>query len=241
MPNIKSYLLPDYETDFGDKYDLSFKVKENTLYIPNYTEKPDDYSGCTGSLPFRIRKAVLRFTDGSTMELPILKLTDVDTALTTFMAEANVICVGLKGEQWTNIPPKILGASPNSAGAEGAVNPSRQTYSFDYTLDGTNGDTINRKMSFETTPTAIFEAQRKCLENALVDSGIPTCFSQGFEPRHFIGRILNTSTGGMMSRKIIVSSNTASDIKKCGTDTMPSFNCLAYKGQSINNVANFYD
>lgn len=239
MANTGSYIIGSYTDDFGKTYNnLSFKANIANMAKTGTTFdlKTNQKVICGTSNLFRMRKAVAKFDDGSSVEVPISTIENVPT-MVSLLIGSGAVCVSVKGEKWGAIPPAILGGSYATSGIAGNASGDKVAYGYNYLLDG--GDQIILKTNVEQGIDAIVLAQISCLDPN--SSGIACGVSNsGLKPRHFIGTRQNDTTGGVISRQIIVSSDNSQEIKNCGATVMTNFNCLAYVGQTIDNAELFY-
>lgn len=249
MANVIATLqVNNYVTDFGETISkLPFKFEENDNFADassltgiTYPLRTNEINCSTNSL-FSPRKLKILFEDGTSTELPVPTLSSIQAAATVAKGTANVACVSLIGERWSAVPPAKLGGAADlysTETIEGAVKPPRTAYSFDYKLDA-DAFTISARKSFQTLPEDIFQAQLQCLENASTEGSLVCSFAGQLELRHFTGRRAKTG-GGSIGRKIFVSKGVEAEIKQCGLDVAPKFNCLSYVGTSIGDVSLFY-
>lgn len=244
MANTETFQL-DYTTDFGTTHDgVRFKVERGLVdrIDSAISLSPVTLTGrqasCGTAKYYQMRKAVVKFTDGFSVEVPIAELGIVNTTITALLGIADVVCVTLKGEKWKFVPPGIIGASYAGDGiASPQDKPNQVRLTYEYSLDG-DGDLI-LSTSVEVSPQEIYDSQISCLN---VTTGIPIkcAGSSGISPRKFIGERVNLTTGGTIRRQIIVGSNEESIIKSCGASQAPSWNCFSYIGQSIPNAGDYY-
>jgi hypothetical protein len=241
-------MVPLYKDDFGNQYNnLNFKFEYSNKFSGNpnslagggFVERTNTVS-CSSTL-FNMRKAKILWDDGSSTEIPIPRLEDVDIFMTELIAKSGVACVSLKGEHWANVPAPKLGKAFGdfaSSAIAGAVKPPKQGVLFRYRLDGVGGNSgIIVKKSFYTLPAQIYTAQTDCIDALTNDFNCsPT---EGLELRHFTGKRVTTG-GGTIGRKVYVGIGTEATIKACGGDIIEFFNCVGYDGTSMANAELFY-
>lgn len=245
MANTESRFVPFYVDDMGKSYDnLTFRVEEQEfLNLEPFgyakTDTLDSPKVCAQRY-FSLRKLKATIKSGQSIEVPVPVLSDIPLLVQAISSalDGNLACLELLGEQWTAIPPAFLGGDYSKDGIEGAKKPPRETIHFEAQVDGLI-DTFGYSISLQTLPDPIFKVQQSCV-NKITQQGLKCSFTKGFTPRHYTGRIRNTSTGGEIKRKIFVDSNANSDIKTCGREIMGSFNCLGYTGNSMDNALEFY-
>ncbi len=246
MANKDSYVVDQYQSDFGDLYfDIRFSVdRQEQVPVPFSQPLPTAITPrCGGARRlFSMRKGILVFTDNTSIELPIPTLAQVPSFASVYGANPNVACIVIKGEKWKAIPPGILGGNYAVTPIDGATKPAKSGFQYRYYLDGGGAnDAIIRNTSIETLPSSIFVAQQECLDKILGSDALSCGISGGgLKPRRFKGQRSNSATGGVISRQIIVSQNTETDIKTCGATVMTNFNCLGYEGTSIENAQDYY-
>lgn len=244
MANVKSWVVSEYEDDFGNSYEnLSFKVEIiddlNINAAGAYDEPSSRRVSCGTKQFFSMRKLVAIFNDGKSIELPIPSLNDVEDYISAWKTTDDVACVSLKGERWRVVPPGVLGGGSYATDGIAVANkPESIKYVYSYKLDA-NGSSIVRTTSVEESPAEVATAQASCLD-VIANASQACSITQGFDARKFIGIRANTTTGRKLARQIIVSSNEPDTIKTCGADNMPTFNCLAYIGQTMANASDFY-
>lgn len=237
-----------YVDDFGNEYsNVPFKFEAIDGLTDIINQYDDRSSGiiCSNTALFKMRKMIITMTTGNSIELPIPTLEEVDDYIGTALSGDGVACVGLRGEGWANIPPAKIGANyKNSSIVTAGTRNTRETWNYDYTIDGSGGTVIKLKTNFQVNPEPIYNAQKKCLANAALGSGICVAGGSalGLEPRRFVGKIkTDDSDTSSIARQIIVSANTNADIKQCGADVSAEFNCLAYYGQSVVDASTLYE
>ncbi|WP_342597674.1 hypothetical protein VKI21_06840 [Cyanobacterium aponinum UTEX 3222] len=243
MANKESYVVDTYESDFGDTYnDIRFSVEvQDKVGIPYSQPIGNLRNRCGTTQLFSMRKGILIFKDGFSVEIPISSLAQVADFVQQFKANPEVACIELKGEKWKSIPPGILGNSYAVSGIEGATKPPSSSFQYRYYPDGGGQNSqIIRRVSIETLPNAIYLAQQSCLDKVIGNTLSCGSSSRDISPRHFKGQRANETTGGVISRKIIVSNNNPAEIKSCGANIMGNFNCLGYEGTSMQNAGDYY-
>lgn len=232
-----------YTDDFGKEYE-NYKLKFERGQLEKadvgfYQDRGDGKAVTCGTASyFKPRRIKAVFTDGKSIELPIPTLGDVKSTAEQLLANTDIACLSLLGEQWRVIPAGILGGEYANDGLAGADKPSTEKIRYEYKLDG--GSQIIRAISIEEAPSELADAQKSCITQVSGGVSIVCTVGGGIEPRHFKGYRVNTSTDGKFGRKIIVSDNSESDIKSCGANVMNAFNCLGYQGETIANLADFY-
>lgn len=241
MANTETFQV-DYKTDFGGEYaKFKFKVERGLMDRTGLSfDAPDNTrkASCGTAKYFQMRKAVVKFEDGKSIEVPIAELDIVSSVLGSLLTAAGVACVTLKGERWKFVPPGILGGNYAGDGIDSPLDkPLENSLSYNYTLDG--GGSLILNTSAELSPQEIYDSQISCL-NVTTDQAIKCSGSSGIKPRRFIGERANNTTGGTIRRQVIVGSAVESVIKQCGASQMPTWNCFSYVGQSIPNAGDYY-
>ncbi len=243
MANKESYVVDTYQSDFGGIYnDLPFSVEvQEKVDIPYSQPIGNIRNRCGTSRLFSMRKGILIFDDGFSVEIPISSLDQVRDFVLQFKENPAVACIEIKGEKWKSIPPGLLGGSYAISGVEGATKPESSSFQYRYYPDGGGQNSqIIRRVSIETLPDVIFTAQQACLDKVIGSTLSCGATSRDLSPRHFKGQRANTTTGGVISRRIIVSQNTPNEIKECGALVMSNFNCLGYEGTGLQNAGDYY-
>ena len=242
MANTVSLILEKYTDDFGKEYEnVTFKVGINpNINLSNPINGGANKVRCSSRRYFSMRKAILLFSDGSSIEIPLPSLDEIPSIITTYKAQSNIECVGIKGERWRVIPPALLGNTYATTPIAVADASDTSKFFYNYQLSGSDQSFV-RSTSLEVEPDVIFKAQQECLDKITGAVGLNCSFNAGITPRKFIGTRGNATTGGSIKRQIIVSSSETATIKKCGQDIMGNFNCLGYQGESIKDAFDFYN
>jgi hypothetical protein len=240
MANTGSYIIGTYTDDFGKTYnDLSFKANIASMEKTGTTfdRKTNQRNICGASGLFKMRKAIAKFNDGFSVEVPISTIENVPVMVSLLLGQPDIVCVAVKGERWSAIPPAVLGGNYATTGIDGNEKGVKAPYGYNYLLDG--GDQIVLKTNIEQGVDVLVLAQIACLDST--PTGLACGVSNsGLKPRRFVGTRENNLSGGVLSRQIIVSSDDPQEIKTCGATVMTNFNCLSYTGQSIDNAELFY-
>lgn len=242
MANVEKRLIEVYTDDFGHTYEnVPFKVEKQSKIDLNFPIRGTGIrSVCGARKYFSVRKAKVVFQDGFSIEIPIPNLDDVAEAMTVFKSNPDIACVGLIGEKWKVIPPGIMGGAYANTGLAGNDKPDTAKFIYNYELDG-NSAKIIRSVSIEVLPALLLTAQSACLDKVVTTEAIACAVSDEFQPRMFKGVRINSATGGVFNRQIIVSASKASDIKDCGKKVMTNFNCIGYIGQTMANALEYYN
>jgi hypothetical protein len=241
MANTEKRTVGTYVDDFGNTYtNVPFKIgKQSKISIPFPLRDSSIKSICGARKYFNLRKAKVVFNDGFSIEIPIPNLADVKNVMNTYRSNPDIACVGLIGEKWRVVPPGILDGEYASTGLAGADKPPKAKFVYNYELDG-GSSTIVRSVSIESLPAILLTAQSECLDKVTGGNSIACAVSEDFNPRMFKGFRINTATGGIFSRQIIVSTSKEEDILQCGKTVMTNFNCLGYQGQTMSNALEYY-
>ena len=139
MGNTISLIVPQYTDEFGNTYEnLTFKVGVNpNIVLSNPINGGTNPPRCSNKTYFSMRKAIIYFTDGTSMEVPIPSLEDVPAAITAYKTNDNIECVALKGERWRVIPPAVLGNLYATTAIAVADQSGSSKFFYNYQLSGT--------------------------------------------------------------------------------------------------------
>ena len=241
------YMMTTYIDDFGNFYPNYFFQFEDSVYFadPNfvagnvYVPRPDFRISCSANSFFSHRYITATFEDGSTTQFPVPSLQNVSAMIQNILSASGVVCASLEGEQWANIPPAKVGLTLDNFSADTIarqVKPVQETIPYNFNLDG-GGEQYSSKISLETLPANIFNAQQGCITSAPQASACGRI--TGIKPRRYKGKIGYTD-GGLSDKTVIVSASTAAEIRACAGVIAQEFNCLGYKGTTIADVSIFY-
>lgn len=234
MANTLSYVLANYRTDFGQLYDITFKANPTNLDRSGIPFDRNTDSICSTGRLFKPRKLIVTFNDGASVEVPVASIGLVPAIASTILGQSDVACVALRGERWVSIPPAILGGSYATTGFAGEAVPEKESVFYTYDLEG--GSQLLLRTSIELG--SFNGIQRSCITEA--PTALACAGGSGVRPRRFKGERFNTTTEGKISKQVIVSSASETEIRDCGEQIMNDFNCLGYQGTSIANVENFF-
>jgi hypothetical protein len=234
MPNIAVREMAAYATDLGTTIEnFGFKIRADKADGPlNYTLRASSCSG-GGSL-VKPRALVAEYADGSKIRYPIPQPNStLIFAATAVLIGDGAVCVHLEGEEWTQIPPNIVGVTAVTRTAYDLPTgfTEIQTGSFLYLSDGLGA--VNPRYKMEQNPPAIFQAAKGCLSQPVVGT-FPCAINNVIKPRE-LSVVANKNGGGLIVRKTHPAS-VGNDVFTCAASLFNVGFCVKYKGESIRNI-----
>lgn len=234
MANITTREMAVYATDLGTTIDnFGFKIRTDKADGPlTYQPRAAVCSGGGGLV--KPRALVAEYTDGSKIRYPIPQPNStLIFAATAVLIGDGAVCVHLEGEEWTQIPPNIVGVTSVTRTAYDVPTgfTEIETGSYDYLSDGLGS--VNPRYKMESNPPAIFQAAKACLSTPIVGT-FPCAINTVIKPRE-LSVVANKTGGGLIVRKTHPAS-VGNDVFACAASLFTVGFCVKYKGESIRNI-----